>query len=182
MLAAVDGDKVQLAAGVTADSVGKVKAGELVNFVAQQVGGKGGGKPDMAMAGGTDASKVPAALASVQAWRSACNHGVCPGTALSRVLKKPLPARAKRLFVDLPCAGVWLCAAARPGRARAAVKLGSSMSQITLFTAFVRPSRCLSNCAVPVTRCWPRRCGRLGWMRLASLDGAECRLEWFAAR
>ena len=68
VLAAVDGDKVQLAAGVTADSVGKVKAGELVNFVAQQVGGKGGGKPDMAMAGGTDASKLPAALASVQAW------------------------------------------------------------------------------------------------------------------
>lgn len=68
VLAAVVGDKVQLAAGVTADSVGKVKAGELVNFVAQQVGGKGGGKPDMAMAGGTDASKVPAALASVQAW------------------------------------------------------------------------------------------------------------------
>jgi alanyl-tRNA synthetase len=53
VLAAVDGDKVQLAAGVTADSVGKVKAGELVNFVAQQVGGKGGGKPDLAMAGGT---------------------------------------------------------------------------------------------------------------------------------
>ncbi len=71
VLAAVDGDKVQLAAGVTADSVGKVKAGELVNFVAQQVGGKGGGKPDMAMAGGTDASKVPAALASVQAWVAA---------------------------------------------------------------------------------------------------------------
>ena len=68
VLAAVDGDKVQLAAGVTADSVGKVKAGELVNFVAQQVGGKGGGKPDMAMAGGTDASKLPGALASVQAW------------------------------------------------------------------------------------------------------------------
>jgi len=68
VLAAVDGDKVQLAAGVTADSIGKVKAGELVNFVAQQVGGKGGGKPDMAMAGGTDASKLAAALASVQAW------------------------------------------------------------------------------------------------------------------
>ncbi len=68
VLAAVDGDKVQLAAGVTADSVGKVKAGELVNFVAQQVGGKGGGKPDMAMAGGTDASKLGAALASVQGW------------------------------------------------------------------------------------------------------------------
>jgi alanyl-tRNA synthetase len=68
VLAAVDGGKVQLAAGVTADSVGKVKAGELVNFVAQQVGGKGGGKPDLAMAGGTDPSKLPAALASVQAW------------------------------------------------------------------------------------------------------------------
>ena len=68
VLAAVDGDKVQIAAGVTADSVGKLKAGELVNFVAQQVGGKGGGKPDMAMAGGTDASKLPAALASVVGW------------------------------------------------------------------------------------------------------------------
>ncbi|MDP3171638.1 MAG: alanine--tRNA ligase, partial [Polaromonas sp.] len=70
VLAAVDGGKVQIAAGVTADSVGKVKAGELVNFVAQQVGGKGGGKADMAMAGGTDASKLPAALASVQGWVS----------------------------------------------------------------------------------------------------------------
>lgn len=68
VLAAVDGDKVQLAAGVTNDSIAKVKAGELVNFVAQQVGGKGGGKPDMAMAGGTDAKALPAALASVQAW------------------------------------------------------------------------------------------------------------------
>ncbi len=68
VLAAVDGGKVQIAAGVTADSVGKLKAGELVNFVAQQVGGKGGGKPDMAMAGGTDAAGLPQALASVQAW------------------------------------------------------------------------------------------------------------------
>ena len=68
VLAAVDGDKVQLAAGVTKAETAKVKAGELVNFVAQQVGGKGGGKPDMAMAGGTDAAAVPAALASVQAW------------------------------------------------------------------------------------------------------------------
>jgi len=68
VLAAVDGDKVQLAAGVTADSLGKVKAGELVNFVAGQVGGKGGGKPDMAMAGGTDASRLPEALASVAGW------------------------------------------------------------------------------------------------------------------
>jgi len=69
VLAAVDGGgKVQLAAGVTADRTGQVKAGDLVNFVAQQVGGKGGGKADMAMAGGTDPSQLPAALASVQAW------------------------------------------------------------------------------------------------------------------
>ncbi|TFZ08752.1 alanine--tRNA ligase [Ramlibacter humi] len=68
VLAAVDGGKVQIAAGVTADRMGQVKAGELVNFVAQQVGGKGGGKPDMAMAGGTDASKLPGALKSVQQW------------------------------------------------------------------------------------------------------------------
>ncbi|MBC7706440.1 MAG: alanine--tRNA ligase [Rhodoferax sp.] len=71
VLAAVDGAKVQLAAGVTPDLVGRVKAGELVNFVASQVGGKGGGKADMAMAGGTDATKLPAALASVQAWVAA---------------------------------------------------------------------------------------------------------------
>ncbi|WP_311220673.1 MULTISPECIES: alanine--tRNA ligase [unclassified Acidovorax] len=68
VLAAVDGDKVQLAAGVTADAMARVKAGELVNFVASQVGGKGGGKADMAMAGGTNAAALPAALASVQAW------------------------------------------------------------------------------------------------------------------
>jgi alanyl-tRNA synthetase len=68
VLASVDGDKVQIAAGVTADTVGRVKAGELVNFLAQQVGGKGGGKPDMAMAGGTQPAGLDAALASVQAW------------------------------------------------------------------------------------------------------------------
>jgi alanyl-tRNA synthetase len=68
VLAAVDGGKVQLAAGVTADSTSKVKAGDLVNFVAQQVGGKGGGKPDMAMAGGTDVAALPKALAAVAAW------------------------------------------------------------------------------------------------------------------
>ncbi len=70
VLAAVEGGKVQLAAGVTSDRTAKVKAGELVNFVAQQVGGKGGGKPDMAMAGGTDPKNLAAALASVQAWVS----------------------------------------------------------------------------------------------------------------
>ena len=68
VLAAVDGGKVQLAAGVTADRMGKLKAGELVNFVAQQVGGKGGGKPDLAMAGGSDPSRLPAALDSVRGW------------------------------------------------------------------------------------------------------------------
>ncbi|MDD5336002.1 MAG: alanine--tRNA ligase [Rhodoferax sp.] len=71
VLAVVDGDKVQLAAGVTFDSVGKVKAGELVNFCAAQVGGKGGGKADMAMAGGTEPAKLAAALASVLGWVSA---------------------------------------------------------------------------------------------------------------
>jgi len=68
VLAAVDGGKVQLAAGVTADRNARLKAGDLVNFVAQQVGGKGGGKPDMAMAGGTDPAALPAALASVAGW------------------------------------------------------------------------------------------------------------------
>jgi alanyl-tRNA synthetase len=68
VLAAVEGGRVQLAAGVTADRIGQVKAGELVNFVAQQVGGKGGGKADMAMAGGTDAAALPQALASVAGW------------------------------------------------------------------------------------------------------------------
>jgi len=68
VLAAVDGSKVQIAAGVTADSTARVKAGEVANWVAGQVGGKGGGKPDMAMAGGTDPSRLPAALASVPSW------------------------------------------------------------------------------------------------------------------
>jgi len=68
VLAAVEGDKVSLVAGVTPDLTAKVKAGALVNFVAQKVGGKGGGRADMAQAGGTDASKLPAALASVSRW------------------------------------------------------------------------------------------------------------------
>ncbi|MBR0568525.1 alanine--tRNA ligase [Azoarcus sp. L1K30] len=68
VLASVVDGKVSLIAGVTADQTSKVKAGELVNFVAQQVGGKGGGRPDMAQAGGTDPEKLPAALAGVQAW------------------------------------------------------------------------------------------------------------------
>lgn len=71
VLAAVDGAKVSLIAGVTADATAKVKAGELVNFVAQQVGGKGGGRPDMAQAGGTDPSQLPQALAAVHDWVAA---------------------------------------------------------------------------------------------------------------
>ena len=68
VLASVADGKVTLIAGVTADLTSKVKAGELVNLVAQQVGGKGGGRPDMAQAGGTQPENLPAALASVQDW------------------------------------------------------------------------------------------------------------------
>ena len=64
------GGKVQIAVGATADVMGKVKSGDLVNFLAAQVGGKGGGRPDMAMAGGTDASGLDKALASAQGWVS----------------------------------------------------------------------------------------------------------------
>ena len=68
VLAASNDGKVSLIAGVTADLTGRVKAGELVNHVAQQVGGKGGGRADMAQAGGTDPSKLPQALESVKGW------------------------------------------------------------------------------------------------------------------
>ncbi len=68
VLSSVADGKVTLIAGVTADLTGKVKAGELVNFVAQQVGGKGGGRPDMAQAGGTEPAQLPAALAGVRDW------------------------------------------------------------------------------------------------------------------
>jgi len=68
VLASVDAGRVQLAAGVTADQTARLQAGELVNFVARQVGGKGGGKADLAMAGGHDAAALPAALASVAPW------------------------------------------------------------------------------------------------------------------
>ena len=68
VLATAQGDKVSLIAGVTKDLTSQVKAGELVNFVAQQVGGKGGGRPDMAQAGGSDAAALPSALASVKSW------------------------------------------------------------------------------------------------------------------
>jgi alanyl-tRNA synthetase len=70
VLASIQDGKVSIAAGVTKDLIGKIKAGDLVNHVANQVGGKGGGKPEMAMAGGTDADKLPEALASVAAWIS----------------------------------------------------------------------------------------------------------------
>ena len=72
VLASVEGSKVQLCAGVTPDAVARgLKAGELVNAVAQPLGGKGGGKPDMAMAGGTDAARLPEALAGVRDWVAA---------------------------------------------------------------------------------------------------------------
>ncbi|MFK3663421.1 alanine--tRNA ligase [Scandinavium sp. NPDC088450] len=71
VLATVADDKVSLIAGVSKDVTDRVKAGELVGMVAQQVGGKGGGRPDMAQAGGTDAAALPAALASVKGWVSA---------------------------------------------------------------------------------------------------------------
>ena len=68
VLASSNDGKVSLCAGVTPDLVSKIKAGDLVNFVAQQVGGKGGGKPELAMAGGTDASALPKALSSAGTW------------------------------------------------------------------------------------------------------------------
>ncbi len=68
LLAAGGEGKISLAAGVTSDLTGKIKAGDLLGFVAGQVGGKGGGRPDMAMGGGTDARALPAAIASVQKW------------------------------------------------------------------------------------------------------------------
>ena len=71
VLASVDGGKVSLIAGVTADATARVKAGDLVNFVARQVGGKGGGRPEMAQAGGTDPSALGAALAGVAEWVAA---------------------------------------------------------------------------------------------------------------
>ncbi|MGO4815035.1 alanine--tRNA ligase [Cupriavidus sp. 2MCAB6] len=71
VLGAVADGKVSLIAGVTADATGRVKAGELVNFVAQQVGGKGGGRPDMAQAGGTEPANLPKALAGVGEWVAA---------------------------------------------------------------------------------------------------------------
>lgn len=68
VLAVVDGDKVNLIAVVSKDKMSQIKAGELVNFVATQVGGKGGGKPDLAMAGGNNPAGLAAALAGVPAW------------------------------------------------------------------------------------------------------------------
>ena len=68
VLAVVNNDRVTLIAGVTADATARIKAGELVNFVAQQIGGKGGGRADMAQAGGSEPAKLPAALQSVTEW------------------------------------------------------------------------------------------------------------------
>ena len=68
VLAAIDGTKISLVVGVTSDLTGKLKAGDLANYVAGQVGGKGGGRPDMAQAGGTEPGRLPAALSSVKDW------------------------------------------------------------------------------------------------------------------
>ena len=68
VLSTISDDKVSLIAGVTKELTGKVKAGELVAFIAEQIGGKGGGRPDMAQAGGTDTAALPAAMASVESW------------------------------------------------------------------------------------------------------------------
>ena len=68
VLSTVEDGKIALIAGVSADLINQIKAGELVNFVAQQVGGKGGGRPDMAQAGGTQPNRLPVALASVMVW------------------------------------------------------------------------------------------------------------------
>ena len=66
LLASAEGDKVQLAAGVSADRIGQIKAGDLVSTAAQAVGGKGGGRPDFAMAGGTQPAQIDAALAQAR--------------------------------------------------------------------------------------------------------------------
>ncbi|NOU13749.1 MAG: alanine--tRNA ligase, partial [Methylococcaceae bacterium] len=68
VLAVVEGDKVSLTAGVSKDVMGRVKAGDLVNFVATKVGGKGGGRPDLAQAGGNDPSGLAVALEQVSGW------------------------------------------------------------------------------------------------------------------
>ena len=68
VLSSVDGDKVRIAAGVSKDLITRIKAGNLVNFVASQVGGRGGGRPDFAQAGGSDPEKLDEALSSVSAW------------------------------------------------------------------------------------------------------------------
>ena len=70
LLAAVNDGKVSLCAGVSKPLTAKVKAGDLVKFVAEQIGGKGGGRPDLAQAGGTDAAKLPEALNGVEGWVS----------------------------------------------------------------------------------------------------------------
>ncbi len=68
ILATVEGEKVSLVAGVSKNNTDRIKAGDLVNFVAKQVGGKGGGRPDMAQAGGTEPGALPGALAAVPDW------------------------------------------------------------------------------------------------------------------
>ena len=71
VMGSVDNGKVRLAAGVTKNNIDKIRAGDLINFVAEQVGGKGGGRPDFAQAGGSNPDGLDAALASVHGWVSA---------------------------------------------------------------------------------------------------------------
>jgi len=71
-IATINDGRISIAAGVTKDLVHKVKAGDLVNYVAMHVGGKGGGRPDFAQAGGTDIQALPAALEEAKAWIESC--------------------------------------------------------------------------------------------------------------
>ena len=103
MLAAVDGGQVQLAAGVTADRIGKVKAGELVNFVAQQVGGKGGGKPDLAMAGGTEPASLGAGAGLGAGLGRKAALSAMAGTVVVRAPRRPTRPRSRASMATWPC-------------------------------------------------------------------------------
>src|SRR5690606_5247496 len=95
LLASADGaGKISLVGGVTGDLTARVKAGDLVGFVAAQVGGKGGGRPDMAMGGGSDVQALPAAIASVQGWVDERPSPAVPPTSF--------PARCPSHRLSLP--------------------------------------------------------------------------------
>ena len=97
VLGSTDGPKVTLIAGVTSDLTGRIKAGDLVNHVATQVGGKGGGRPDMAQAGGTMPEKLPAALASVRTGSSSVCSLQWPDAATVIALADIAPQQAPNL-------------------------------------------------------------------------------------